>query len=85
VIGDLVDAGMPCLEVYHSSHSEDVQQHYASLAQRYGLSATGGSDFHGEGTRRSEFFGLVGLPAPEFARLKALLAGTRRGTTATTS
>lgn len=81
VIEELVEAGMPCLEVYHSSHPEDVQQHYAAMASRFGLVPTGGSDFHGEGTRRSEFFGVVGLPEAEFERLKAVLAGAGRTAT----
>jgi hypothetical protein len=35
---------------------------------------TGGSDFHGHGTRRAEFFGVVGLPPAELERLKTILA-----------
>jgi hypothetical protein len=33
------------------------------------LAVSGGSDFHGDGTRRSEFFGVVSLPREEFDRL----------------
>lgn len=82
IIGDLVDAGLPCLEVYHSSHSEDVQNHYAGLAQRFGLAITGGSDFHGDGTRRAEFFGVVGLPRPHFERFRDVLAAARAAASA---
>jgi predicted metal-dependent phosphoesterase TrpH len=74
LIADLVDAGMPCIEAYHSSHDEQTQRHYLEIAQRFNLAVTGGSDFHGDGTRRAEFFGVVGLPIADFERLKALLA-----------
>jgi hypothetical protein len=30
------------------------------------LAITGGSDFHGEGTRRAEHFGVTHLPAEHF-------------------
>jgi predicted metal-dependent phosphoesterase TrpH len=76
LIADLVDAGLPCIEAYHSSHDEQTQRHYLEIAQRFNLAVTGGSDFHGDGRRRAEFFGAVGLPIADFKRLTALLAGT---------
>lgn len=39
--------GMRALEVYHSDHSPENVAFYLSLAERFGLSPTGGSDFHG--------------------------------------
>jgi predicted metal-dependent phosphoesterase TrpH len=36
------------LEVYHSDHSPENVSYYGSLAERFGLGMTGGSDFHGE-------------------------------------
>jgi 3',5'-nucleoside bisphosphate phosphatase len=77
LIGTLVEAGLQCLEAYHSSHDEQAQAHYLSIARRLGLAVTGGSDFHGDGTRRAEFFGLVGLPSADFDRLNELLAEAR--------
>jgi predicted metal-dependent phosphoesterase TrpH len=77
LIADLVDAGLPCLEAYHSSHDEATQRHYLDIAQRFNLAVTGGSDFHGDGTRRAEFFGAVGLPIADLERLKTLLANAR--------
>jgi predicted metal-dependent phosphoesterase TrpH len=67
VIPDLVDAGLAALEAYHSSHDEATTAHYVALAARLGLSLTGGSDYHGEGVRRAEFFGVTHLPAADFA------------------
>ena len=47
----LVDAGLDGIEVYHAEHTPSQRQHFASLASRFGLVATGGSDFHGPGMR----------------------------------
>ena len=70
VIPDLVAAGLTAIEAYHSSHDEATTARYLEVARKYGLAVSGGSDFHGEGTRRSEFFGIVHLPPAEFARLE---------------
>ena len=35
------------IEVYHSDHSPENVAYYKSLAERFGLGITGGSDFHG--------------------------------------
>jgi predicted metal-dependent phosphoesterase TrpH len=40
--------GMRALEVLHSDHSPENVAYYQSLADRFGLAATGGSDFHGD-------------------------------------
>jgi predicted metal-dependent phosphoesterase TrpH len=66
VIPELVEAGMAALEVYHSSHDEAATAHYLQIARRHALAVTGGSDYHGEGVRRAEFFGVVNLPEQEF-------------------
>ncbi len=65
----LCEAGLVAIEAYHSAHDSETQAHYVSLARAHGLEITGGSDFHGDGTRRAEFFGVVGLPALDFDRL----------------
>jgi predicted metal-dependent phosphoesterase TrpH len=57
----LVEAGLTAIEAIHSSHDAEQQTHYVSLARAYGVAITGGSDYHGEGTRRSEFFGVIHL------------------------
>lgn len=75
IIPGLVEAGLVGLEVYHSSHDEAATAHYLGLARQHGLIVTGGSDFHGPGTRREEFFGVVTLPQ---ADLDVLLARAGR-------
>jgi 3',5'-nucleoside bisphosphate phosphatase len=47
LLPELCDAGMNALEAYHSDHSPQNTAFYLSLAERYGLMVTGGSDFHG--------------------------------------
>ena len=46
-VGELADMGLQALEVYHSDHSPENVSYYKSLAERFGLGVTGGSDFHG--------------------------------------
>lgn len=62
IIPALVDAGLVGIEAYHSSHDAAAEKHYLSVAAQFNLLVTGGSDYHGEGTRRAEFFGVVHLP-----------------------
>jgi len=46
-VEDLAGLGMRAIEVYHSDHSPENVSFYASLAERFNLGITGGSDFHG--------------------------------------
>jgi predicted metal-dependent phosphoesterase TrpH len=71
IIPELVAAGIGAIEAYHSSHDEAATERYLAAARQYGIAVSGGSDYHGEGTRRSEFFGVVALPADEFRGLVA--------------
>lgn len=47
-IGHLRSVGLRGIEVYHSDHDAWDTPRYASLAKKYGLEITGGSDFHGD-------------------------------------
>jgi predicted metal-dependent phosphoesterase TrpH len=69
IVPGLVDAGLEAIEVFHSSHDAAAQVHYLALARRHQLLVTGGSDYHGEGARRAEFFGVVQLPREHFDAL----------------
>ncbi len=73
LIPDLVDAGLTCIEAYHSTHDATAQAHYLDLARRHGLLVTGGSDYHGDGTRHADCFGVVGLEPAAYERLKERL------------
>ena len=69
IIADLVAAGMTAIEAYHSSHDTATTARNLEIARTHDLAVSGGSDFHGEGTRRSEFFGVTTLPRVEYDRL----------------
>jgi 3',5'-nucleoside bisphosphate phosphatase len=69
IIPVLVEAGLQALEVYHPEHDKGTQARYLELAKRYGLLPTGGSDYHGEGKRRAEWLGRVGVSAEAFRSL----------------
>jgi len=74
IIAGLADAGLSAIEAYHSAHDETTVQRYRDLAQSLALAVSGGSDFHGEGTRRSELFGVTRLPEEEYERLVTYVA-----------
>lgn len=46
-VGELKQMGLQAIEVFHSDHSPENVSFYQSLADRFGLAVTGGSDFHG--------------------------------------
>jgi 3',5'-nucleoside bisphosphate phosphatase len=48
LVGEMCEMGLRAIEVYHSDHSPADIALYQSLASRYGLAITGGTDFHGE-------------------------------------
>jgi predicted metal-dependent phosphoesterase TrpH len=47
-IGELRDAGLRGIEVFHSDHGPREVERYAGIARKYNLAVSGGSDFHGE-------------------------------------
>jgi len=47
LIVELKEKGLDGIEVYYPEHSEGQRKLYRSLAQKYGLVVTAGSDFHG--------------------------------------
>jgi len=47
VVGNLAEAGMDGIEVWHSDHDEKASALMLEFAKRYNLIPTGGSDFHG--------------------------------------
>ncbi|MDR3240361.1 MAG: PHP domain-containing protein [Clostridiales bacterium] len=44
----VVDAGLGGIECYYSTHTKEQTEYYLSLAKKFGLVVSGGSDFHGE-------------------------------------
>lgn len=50
ILRDLTEAGLQAVEVWHPDHDPRTASRYAQLARKYGLAATGGSDYHGART-----------------------------------
>lgn len=48
MIKKLSACGLSALEVWHSSHNEGQSRYLKSVAKKFGLGMTGGSDYHGK-------------------------------------
>ena len=73
VIPKLVAAGLDGIECFHTKHSAADSRHYLSIAQRYKLLITGGSDCHGMSKGRP-LIGTVKLPYEHVTKMKQALA-----------
>jgi 3',5'-nucleoside bisphosphate phosphatase len=69
-VAALVADGLDGIEVVHPAHDADRQAHWAEVAARHGLLATGGSDHHGfRGEEEDERFGRYGVSLDALAAL----------------
>ena len=69
ILPDLVEAGLPAIEIHHPDHDAVDVGRYRHFASRYGLLVTGGSDYHGPGSGRTAGLGRVTLDRADFDRL----------------
>ena len=46
LIKDLMACGLRGIEAYHRKHSPAIVEYFSSMAEKFGLIVTGGSDFH---------------------------------------
>jgi len=81
-VGELKAAGMQAIEVFHSDHTPENVAYYQSLAERFRLGVTGGSDFHG-GNKPNISLGSgvrnnLAVPDGVLADLKELACGPRK-------
>ena len=70
---ELKEQGLVGLEAYYSDHDPAQTKRFLSLAEKIGLIATGGSDFHGPDqgwSRLGEGFGRLAVPYQALAELK---------------
>ncbi|HVP39910.1 MAG TPA: PHP domain-containing protein [Candidatus Saccharimonadales bacterium] len=70
LLPDLRARGVAGLEVWHSRHGEEATKYYLAMARRFGLVATGGSDYHGARTPNA----ALGTPPVALSVLHALRA-----------
>ncbi len=72
-IAGWVERGLEGLEVYYGAHTPSDIVRYQALAEKHGLLATGGSDYHGPGTGRDKALG-VDVPDEVYGRFMERLA-----------
>jgi hypothetical protein len=73
----LLREGADGVEAYHSDHGPDDEARYAAMAERHGVIATGGSDYHG--SRGGEVFhGPLGGRTVDAAVADLLEAASRK-------
>lgn len=58
LIKDMIDKGLQGLEIYHSNMTQEEREYYMSIAQKYNLLYSGGTDFHGEKVKTDIKIGL---------------------------
>lgn len=72
MIIELKAAGLIGIETYYNDYTTDEINELISFADRYGLIATGGSDYHGLDTADETMIGGVDVPMESAERLIAL-------------
>jgi predicted metal-dependent phosphoesterase TrpH len=76
-VGAMSRMGMQAIEVFHSDHTPENVAYYQSLASRFGLGVTGGSDFHGDNKPRialgTGLHGNLNVPDSVLDGLKSLI------------
>ncbi|MGN1235104.1 MAG: PHP domain-containing protein [Christensenellaceae bacterium] len=70
LVGRLVSVGLDGIEAVYTTHTAEETEFFSSLAAKYGLFVTGGSDTHREGFRRA-------IGEPYFEPTKELMRALR--------
>ena len=71
LVPGLADDGLLGLEVYYPGYAPDEIAYLVQLAERHGLIATGGSDFHGPDVLPGHELGAVAVPYEALQQLQA--------------
>lgn len=74
-VPELVEAGLQGIEVWHPLHNEQHEEMARKLAIQYGLTMTGGSDFHGAYGEKPV---VLGSMSPGVERVHELAARRQR-------
>lgn len=77
LIPDLLRAGLMGIEVYYAEHSAGQVAAYLEMCRRFDLVATGGSDFHGAHTGRTNPPGFPDVPMSAWDGVKERAARIR--------
>lgn len=57
-IKELVEKGLDGIEAFYSKHDNEQVKHYVSIAEKYNLGVSCGSDFHGEAVKPAVALGM---------------------------
>jgi hypothetical protein len=68
LVEEFASRGLGGIEVHYQVYKPQQRKHWAELADRFGLVATGGSDFHGDALPKVKQVG-IGVPAPHGERI----------------
>ena len=68
----LVPAGLRGLEVFYGEYTETRRRELLAIARRFGLTPTGGSDFHGPRFREGRDLGTVSVPVVAWDELQSM-------------
>jgi hypothetical protein len=71
-IPEFAAAGLDAVEAYHSEHDTLMTATYLSIAKRFALGISGGSDYHADEAHGAIRLGLVALPREDFDHLQRL-------------
>ena len=77
LVPDMVGAGLMGIETYYAEHSAAQTAHYRALCREHGLIATGGSDYHGERSGRTNPLGHPPVPMSVYEQLKEVARRAR--------
>jgi hypothetical protein len=77
MIPTLVEAGLQGIETYYAEHSTEQVRRYLDLCRRFDLVATGGSDYHGPHTGRTNPPGTPAVPTSAWEGVQARAARAR--------
>ena len=71
MIPELAAAGLGGIEVYYTGYTSQQVGLLETIAHKYGLATSGGSDFHGEGVAANSVLGQPPVPYSVLAGLRA--------------
>lgn len=71
LVKELMNYGLRGLEVYHRRHSPAMIEYFSTMAEKFGLIVTGGSDCHGTKVQNQLFIGRTHVPDWVLSQLKS--------------
>ena len=62
LVKELMNYGLRGIEAYHRKHSAAMNEYYTTMAEKYNLIVTGGSDFHSPNPNNVVHLGKIFIP-----------------------